>query len=253
MLKIKLRNWGIGRIIASIYLVPTTFMLLCFWLGKTYNMIFGKNTSPDYTFSAHIIVMFFVLLQLGLLYLVFSSKEYNCMNTVCDFMKYKTLKRCIHQEDFEEPIHFYDHKGNKEGYMHLYVSKYWVCLSYDSFGKISHSPYCIPKNMIELIYIRQGNVQSKKYLESQLVGADGIVINVVTKNGKQYSVGYIKESEVDNVLETLSEVMHMEIYGANNEKAIRFFGQNYSEMEMKKIFSKNIHNEQEFLDYIYKL
>lgn len=251
MLKVRLWSWGIGRIIAAIYLVPTTFMLVFFWLQTTCNMILGKHTDQDYTLSTHIIFMFLVLLQVGLLYLAVSPKEYNCMNTVGDFMKYRTLKTCIHKEEFEEPVHFYNHRGNKEGYMHLYISKYWVCLYYDSFGKMSHFPYCIPRNMIELIYLRRGNVRAKNFWESRMIGAGGLVLMIVTKNGKQYSVGYIKESEINQAIETLSEVMHMKIYSANDEKAIRFFAKNYSEVKMQKEFSAKIHGEQEFLDYIY--
>lgn len=64
---------------------------------------------------------------------------------------------------------------------------------------------------------------------------------------------YIKESEINQVIESLSEVMQMEIYGANNKKAIRFFAKNYSEAEMKKDFSAKVDNEKEFLDYIYQV
>lgn len=111
--KVRLWNWGIGRIIAAIYLIPTTFLLVTFWLLTACDMIPGKNTSQDYRWSTHIIFMFLVLLQVGLLYLTVSSKEYKCMNPVCDFMKYRTLKRCIHKEEFEEPIRFYDVEGIK--------------------------------------------------------------------------------------------------------------------------------------------
>lgn len=106
--------------------------------------------------------------------------------------------------------------------------------------------------MIELIYIRGGNVRAKNFGESQLIGANGIVFTIVRKNGKQYSLGYIKESEINQVIESLSEVMQMEIYGANNKKAIRFFAKDYSEAEMKKDFSAKVDNEKEFLDYIYQ-
>lgn len=250
MLKVKIWNWRIWRPAVAIVLIPATFLFVVASVEtvfhQIYSLIFDPKNVQDIGIPEYIFLAFGNLIYLGLSYLAFSPKEYNCMGPVRKFMKYRTLKRCIHKEDFWEPVHFYDHSEKKEGYMHLYVSKYWVCLSYDSFGKISHSPYCIPRNMIELIYIREGRVRAKGFWKDYR----GIVVTIVTKIGNRYSVGYVKKSEINHVVKTLSEVMQMEIYNADDEKTIRLLR---SAIQKQKAFSAKIHNEQEFLDYIYQI
>lgn len=252
MLKIKLTAWGIQRIFQTILFVPLTLCMLMGLAMKTVQMLGSVSSIALIDIQAELFYLVFSVAGSLYSYTLVSPKQQQCMEAVKDFLSYKTLKRCIRNEVFEEPITFYDQKGSEPQYMSMYISKYWVCIGENYFGKITSGPQCIPRHMIELVYVRRGKIVTRNFQGSSFAGYRGQVLTIVTKAGDQLSIGYIKDSEAENTIGTLSTYLGMPIYQAADNEAFQFYAQTHDGVAMKKEFSAQINSEQEFLDFVYQ-